>query len=1019
MHRLSVGRRVQDINHPSHHHPLHEWDLGTDINRPEIICRGCNRDSADVYCPEEGCEYFLHTFCSDLGRLNNYSHVDHPLHPQHPLTCHFDSFPNDQTEFVCSFCKETKTSGCFLLHCAHCDFYLDFYCALNFELNKTLFSQYQFPHFLHPYHSHNFSPYHPLDFGFKSACRACGLKIGYNELVLKCSGLNCMYYLHVHCFRLPKKMKHPLHPQHTLTLLEGPQLPKVDPKVDDAINLAPGRHISSTRFHCNACQHSFTNKFVLHCKQCPEFNLDIGCAYINPNFKFDGHDHLLAYIDSYRGLRDRCAVCNALFGFRGKVYRCVDCNFNVHKACLSLPLSVDYEDHVHPFTLITSLNEDEDGKYYCDVCEERREPNHGLYCCVECGPSFVAHFECVLPPSYTEGNPPWMSNFPRVIKLMAESRALFLATAGENQLISKLDMKIEKMREMLKQLLDERHRENVTEKLDKLEKSNAEAEGHYYLINHPLQPQHPLNPRLDTNQFECSFCGKTTTYQFFHCARCDFYLDLFCYHFFRDVFRDKLRDYYFQHFLHGPETSNYNIISHHLSPCAITRSNGDFNNICEGCGLHIPIGSFVFNCLAQSCRSYFLHVKCSQVPKEMNHPFHPQHSLTLLQRVPHQLDSSQDLPCFCSACCKRIDDFRFFLRCSDCNFNLDILCSFRKADVKCHHHEDHDLLYLHDTADPVNEFLCSVCNTLSDAADFYRCVECNVNIHPGCLSLPTEVNSDFHVHPFILTSSIKEGDDHDDSRTYYCDICEERRDPAHATYSSQECHLDAHFKCVLPPESIPPLTFLPREPEHDLYYLSNKEIERKGEIITTADKALLQNVISELSTEMTKMREVESIVHLKTSLHKKLEDKLYLSSKKIERKGEITTTDKAFLQKAIISELNMEMAKIGGVVIELHKKVQSVEVTEEIEQLEESHAKAEKEEAEQSGLELMREELITPPASPTVGLQEGKSPSERFSRFRSLQEIYEVTKNQDDLTLFCLFATCEPVNFQEAMEDKN
>ncbi|XP_060669478.1 uncharacterized protein LOC132800237 [Ziziphus jujuba] len=145
------------------------------------------------------------------------------------------------------------------------------------------------------------------------------------------------------------------------------------------------------------------------------------------------------------------------------------------------------------------------------------------------------------------------------------------------------------------------------------------------------------------------------------------------------------------------------------------------------------------------------------------------------------------------------------------------------------------------------------------------------------------VNSDFHVHPFILTSSIKEGDDHDDSYTYCCDICEKRRDPAHATYSCQECHLDAHFKCVLPPESISHITFLPREPEHDLDYLSNKEIEGKGEI-TSADKALVQNAISELSTEMTKMREV---------------------------------------------------------VEELLGKVESREVTEELEKLEEGHAKAE------------------------------------------------------------------------------
>lgn len=59
------------------------------------------------------------------------------------------------------------------------------------------------------------------------------------------------------------------------------------------------------------------------------------------------------------------------------------------------------------------------------------------------------------------------------------------------------------------------------------------------------------------------------------------------------------------------------------------------------------------------------------------------------------------------------------------------------------------------------------------------------------------------------------------------------------------------------------------------------------------------------------------------------------------RKGEITTADKAFLQKTIVSELNMEMAKMGGVVKQLLKEVNSIEVTEEIKQLEESHAKAE------------------------------------------------------------------------------
>ncbi|KAK2456950.1 putative mitochondrial protein [Trifolium repens] len=67
-----------------------------------------------------------------------------------------------------------------------------------------------------------------------------------------------------------------------------------------------------------------------------------------------------------------------------------------------------------------------------------------------------------------------------------------------------------------------------------------------------------------------------------------------------------------------------------------------------------------------------------------------------------------------------------------------------------------------------------------------------------------------------------------------------------------------------------------------------------------------------------------------------------------------------------------------------------------------------------------REDPATPPASPTASFEEDEeeSSSERTPHFRSLQEIYEATENQDNLTLFCLFADCEPMNFQEAFEKK-
>ena len=37
---------------------------------------------------------------------------------------------------------------------------------------------------------------------------------------------------------------------------------------------------------------------------------------------------------------------------------------------------------------------------------------------------------------------------------------------------------------------------------------------------------------------------------------------------------------------------------------------------------------------------------------------------------------------------------------------------------------------------------------------------------------------------------------------------------------------------------------------------------------------------------------------------------------------------------------------------------------------------------------------------------------------RSLQDLYEVIKRLDNLTLFCLFDNYEPINFQETAQDE-
>uniref|UniRef100_A0A2N9GX95 Uncharacterized protein n=1 Tax=Fagus sylvatica TaxID=28930 RepID=A0A2N9GX95_FAGSY len=68
----------------------------------------------------------------------------------------------------------------------------------------------------------------------------------------------------------------------------------------------------------------------------------------------------------------------------------------------------------------------------------------------------------------------------------------------------------------------------------------------------------------------------------------------------------------------------------------------------------------------------------------------------------------------------------------------------------------------------------------------------------------------------------------------------------------------------------------------------------------------------------------------------------------------------------------------------------------------------------------------TPPPSPVSPVHESSSSSsslegsssERPRGFRSLQDLYESTENIDDITLFCLFADCEPTGFKEAVQDK-
>jgi hypothetical protein len=74
--------------------------------------------------------------------------------------------------------------------------------------------------------------------------------------------------------------------------------------------------------------------------------------------------------------------------------------------------------------------------------------------------------------------------------------------------------------------------------------------------------------------------------------------------------------------------------------------------------------------------------------------------------------------------------------------------------------------------------------------------------------------------------------------------------------------------------------------------------------------------------------------------------------------------------------------------------------------------------------ESRNEEVTTSSPSPTNSSTPSLSSSRGSSRempphMRSLQELYEVTENlNDDLTLYCHFANCEPIGFEEVVKDE-
>jgi hypothetical protein len=133
--------------------------------------------------------------------------------------------------------------------------------------------------------------------------------------------------------------------------------------------------------------------------------------------------------------------------------------------------------------------------------------------------------------------------------------------------------------------------------------------------------------------------------------------------------------------------------------------------------------------------SFVIHDSCAQLSYQINHPLHPDHTLSL--RQPGQ--------CHCLACCTS-HDRAFFYNCDSCDFQLCIKCinTFPTNPNDCHHHQFVS----------ISRQIQSICDACGkEIKNFtYLCSICKILVHNRCANIPRTFKIKQHNH--LSTSSI-------------------------------------------------------------------------------------------------------------------------------------------------------------------------------------------------------------------------------------------------------------------------
>ncbi|XP_059436027.1 uncharacterized protein LOC132168946 [Corylus avellana] len=354
-------------------------------------------------------------------------------------------------------------------------------------------------------------------------CKGCGegiLGISYN-----CK--RCDFFLHKSCGEQPRKLQHPLHPQHPLIML-----------------------LSIRSKQSYFCSKKILRGYTYHCFHC-NFNLHLKCASYPFTVKAEFHDHPLKLLR--KSVSFTCDACGK--EDKDMSYLCIDvtCPLMVHLKCAALPLIVKNTSHHHALNLTHSSQLNQSHRRICRICVKKVDTEK-VYYCSKC--NFIAHLDCATCEGYTDET--FMLEFK-------DKQPLELTGMLKNE-DSKLDESMDALAYVVKKKkigedkieIDEEinhfsHQHDLKLTYDQLQ-YNEKCNGCRHLIFPPFyscaqcrfflhkscialpkKKQHPLHPHLLTllrkatyGDFICNVCGRECDGFTYRCVKCEFDADVKC-----------------------------------------------------------------------------------------------------------------------------------------------------------------------------------------------------------------------------------------------------------------------------------------------------------------------------------------------------------------------------------------------------------------------------------------------------------------------------------------------------------